>query len=40
MDTSDAADAYGDLQETTGDPVAAAILVAALLLAEALREAR
>ncbi|WP_161601147.1 hypothetical protein [Neoaquamicrobium microcysteis] len=38
LDVADADDAFRDLLSTTRDPVAAAVLVAGLLIAEALRE--
>ena len=40
LDTSDADTAFHDLVATTRDPVAAAVLVAGLVIAEAIREAR
>ena len=40
LDTSDAAEAYRDVIQTTRDPTAAAVLVAAMLIAEAIREGR
>lgn len=40
LDTSDADEAFRDLLNTTRDPVAAAVLVAGLLVAEAIRGTR
>lgn len=40
LDTTDAAEAYADLAKVTGVPLAASVLVAALLIAEAIRESR
>lgn len=40
LDLADADESFRDLLATTRDPVAAAVLVAGLLIAEALREGR
>ena len=40
LDVADADESYRDLIQTTRDPVAAAVLVAGLLIAEAVRESR
>lgn len=40
LDTSDADEAFRDLIQTTRDPLAAAVLVAGLLVAEAIRGTR
>lgn len=40
LDTSDADEAFRDLIQTTRDPLAAAVLVAGLLVAEAIKGTR
>lgn len=40
LDVADADEAFRDLLATTRDPVAASVLVAGLLIAEAVRESR